>query len=131
SMKALFHHPDFPRQNKITRTDRDIVIPLGPKVKVNGEMRGIEIRLPKGMPVTLIGSIDQRKMVEKILADIAAEDDAAAGFSKFKKHLQDLHDQGAEGFAKYLRQQKYINCGQPLNQTGEVDFADLEEDVGH
>jgi hypothetical protein len=132
SLKALFRTPDAPRQNKIVRTDKEIVMRLGPKFQTAaGAPEGVEIKLPAGMPVTLLGSIDQRKMIKKVLDEITASDDAETGMRKFAARMAELYQKGPDGFAQYMRQQAYVNCGQPLNATGDVDLADIAEDQGH
>ncbi len=97
SMRAMLN-PET-RGKKITRTDEDIILPLGPQANIDlpGALKGIpglsklglmlkmfggseletaldgaKVVIPKGTPVSLLGSLDYRRLVKGISDDIAS-----------------------------------------------------------
>ena len=154
SLKSLFFHPDAPKTcrvatpaerasgrcvRKVTTTDHPIEINLGPRVRINGQTKGLQLKLPKGMPLTVVGSINLQLMVKKIMGDIAKAKSPTEGFLAFQAKIDRLFKSGPANFERYLRQQNYLNCGKPQNQSGKFDrnthiaasSQDIEEDTGH
>ena len=97
SMRALLNPAQ--RGKKVTRTDQDIVIPIGPQANIDlaadlaavpylgrlgllvqlvGDsdmakmLKGATIKIPAGTPVALLASLDYRKLVKGLMADLAA-----------------------------------------------------------
>jgi len=132
------------RGRKITRTDQDIVVPLGPQANIDvaavlgsipylsnlsllldlwgakdvaQALKGMSIVIPKGTPVSLLASLDYRKLVKGLERDIAG-----ASVTERPRKLVDLlnamfHD--PDKLADLLETKGYSNC------------TDVIEDKGH
>lgn len=117
------------RPLKVTTTDGDIVLPFGPVAKIGGEDRGLKLRIPKGMPVTLLGSFDYRQMMEDMLKDVEANPTSAG--QDLAAKLKRLYEGGPQAFSKYIIQKGYVNCGMQSNAVNDVNAEDIAENQGH
>ncbi len=139
SMNMLLNPSE--RLKKVTRTDRDIVIPIGPKFwtgnpsdllasatlgNVNQEqLKGLEIKLPKGTPVTYLASLDFKKMIDDWMAEVAGQSSVQARWAKIRDMSQKMYSDTA-----YREQMlaKYSNCRDLVEDKGHEFGVDLPDD---
>ena len=73
SMKALLN-PDQ-RIPKVTRLDHDVILDIGPRLKLSGDSEGTEtgisIRLPKGLPSSRLGNLRHKELVDDLVLSAA------------------------------------------------------------
>jgi len=106
------------RQFKVTRTDYPINFPIGPSFKYMGQNWGMAMSVPAGVSTSLMGSIDHRAMVKRVVADVNAR-----GIENWRAGLPTSPNE----FEGLFLSRDYVNCGgrgQTINAVDEAQGHD-------
>jgi hypothetical protein len=133
---------------KVVKTSADINLVMAPKLpdipdaffaggfpggslsNLKQQLEMLQVTLPKGMPVNIIGSIRHKKILDDLMKEVAKQDTWDKKHVAAQKFLTGIFGTGTslspDTLTKNLMSKGYVNCGDRFDNRGH-EFIDMND----